>query len=75
MRQRVVGLRTMASMWACALLVAGIFLTRASGAGAQPAPDGPDSFTESPAKGAPAALANSHTVYVPACSSIRLGTI
>jgi hypothetical protein len=68
-----------ASMYARALLVAGssLFLTAlcGSGSGAQPAPDEPASFTASLAKGTPAALANSHTIYVPAYSSIRLGSI
>lgn len=61
-----------------ALVVAGSLFVMAmcgSGAGAQPAPDEPASFTASLAKGAPASLANSHTVYVPAYSSIRLGSI
>jgi hypothetical protein len=65
-------------MCARALLIAGCFFLTAmcgSGAGAQPAPDEPASFTASLAKGAPALLANSHTVYGPAYSSIRLGSV
>lgn len=64
-------------MSARALLVAGCLFFMAmcgSGARAQPAPEEPASFTESLAKEAPAGLENSHTVYVPAYSSIRLGS-